>query len=200
MRLILVRHGQTSANVAVLLDTAHPGADLTDLGRAQAAVLADTLDGVPIDAVYASTLARAQQTAAPLAAARGLPVDVRDGLREISAGDLEMLGDPDSVDRYLDTSLAWVGGDLGAALPGGETGEEAFARFDAVVAEAAESGADSVVMVSHGTIIRSWAAHRSGISADVAARSRLENTEVVVLEGDPAGGWRTLSWGARQLS
>ena len=66
MRLILVRHGQTSANVAVLLDTAHPGADLTDLGRAQAAALPTTFDGVPIDALYASTLVRAQQTAAPL--------------------------------------------------------------------------------------------------------------------------------------
>lgn len=200
MRLILVRHGQTSANVAVLLDTAHPGADLTDLGRAQAATLATTLDGVPIDAVYASTLARAQQTAAPLAAARGLPVQVREGLREISAGDLEMLGDADAVALYLDTSLAWVDGDAAAMLPGGETRDQAFARFDAVVAEAAASGADAVAMVSHGTIIRSWAAHRSGISADVAARSRLENTEVVVLEGDPATGWRTLSWGGRDLS
>jgi len=200
MRLILVRHGQTSANVAVLLDTAHPGADLTDLGRAQAAALPTALDGVPIDAVYASTLARAQQTAAPLAAERGLPVHVRAGLREISAGDFEMLGDPDAVARYLDASLAWVDGDLDATLPGGETADDAFARFDAVVAEAAESGADAVVMVSQGTIIRSWAASRSGISADVAARSRLENTEVVVLEGDPASGWRTLSWGDRELS
>ena len=36
MRLLLMRHGQTHANISGDLDTAHPGVDLTDLGRAQA--------------------------------------------------------------------------------------------------------------------------------------------------------------------
>ncbi|GEN81556.1 histidine phosphatase family protein [Actinotalea fermentans] len=200
MRLILVRHGQTTANVAGLLDTAHPGAHLTDLGHEQAAALPAVLDGATIDALYASSLVRTQQTAAPLAAARGLDVQVRDGLREISAGDLEMLGDAASVERYLATSLAWVAGDHDAALPGGETAPEVLARFDDVVTEAAASGAETVVMVSHGTVIRSWAAIRAGIPADEAARSRLGNTDVVVLEGHPAEGWRALSWAGRSLS
>ena len=38
-RLILVRHGQTEANVAKRLDTALPGAKLTPEGLAQAEVL-----------------------------------------------------------------------------------------------------------------------------------------------------------------
>lgn len=200
MRLILVRHGQTSANVAGLLDTAHPGADLTDVGRAQAAALPAALDGAPIDALYASSLVRTQQTAEPLAAAHGLEVQARDGLREISAGDLEMLGDADSVERYLSTAIAWVAGDLDARLPGGEAADDVLARFDDVVAEAAGSGAETVVMVSHGTVIRSWAAVRAGMPADEAARSRLANTDVVVLEGHPDEGWRALSWGGRTLS
>lgn len=204
MRLILVRHGQTTANVAGLLDTAHPGADLTELGRGQAAALPAALpavlDGAVIDALYASPLVRTQQTAEPLAAAHGLPVQVRAGLREISAGDLEMLGDASSVERYLATSLAWVAGDLDATIPGGEAGPEVLARFDDVVTEAAASGAETVVMVSHGTVIRSWAAVRAGIPADEAARSRLANTDVVVLDGHPDEGWRALSWGGRALS
>ena len=150
MRLILVRHGQTSSNVATLLDTAHPGAGLNDLGHEQAAALPDVLDGTPIDAIYASTLVRAQQTAEPLAAAHGLEVQVRSGLREISAGALEMLGDPDSLDSYLTTALAWGAGDLSPTIPGGEPGDAALARFDEVVAEAAASGAGTVVVVSHG--------------------------------------------------
>lgn len=200
MRLILVRHGQTSANVAGLLDTAHPGADLTDVGREQAAALPAVLDGAPIDALYASTLVRTQQTAEPLATAHGLEVQVRPGLREISAGDLEMLGDAESVERYLSTAIAWVAGDLDARLPGGEAAADVLARFDDVVAEAAGSGAETVVMVSHGTVIRSWAAVRAGMPADEAARSRLANTDVVVLEGHPDEGWRALSWGGRTLS
>nr|WP_284288846.1 histidine phosphatase family protein [Angustibacter aerolatus] len=89
MRLILVRHGQTPSNVQRLLDTAVPGADLTDLGRQQAERVPTGLADEPVEAVYASTLVRTQQTAGPLAAALGLDVQVRDGLREITAGDLE---------------------------------------------------------------------------------------------------------------
>ena len=200
MRLILVRHGQTTANVDGALDTAHPGAELTDVGHEQAAALPVALDGTPIDAIFASSLIRTQQTAAPLAAAHGLEVQVRDGLREISAGELEMLVDPGAVERYLAASLAWVAGDLDAVLRGGEACAVVLARFDDVVAEAAATGAETVVMVSHGTVIRAWAAVRAGISADVAARSRLANTDVVVLEGHPEEGWRALSWGGRSLS
>ena len=200
MRLILVRHGQTSANVAGLLDTAHPGADLTDVGREQASALPASLDGVPIDALYASPLVRTQQTAEPLATTHGLEVRVRPGLREISAGDLEMLGDVESVERYLSTAIAWIAGDLDARLPGGEAADDVLARFDGVVAEAAGSGAETVVMVSHGTVIRTWAALRAGVPAEEAARSRLANTDVVVLEGHPHEGWRALSWGGRPLS
>ena len=194
MRLILVRHGETTANVALLLDTAEPGADLTDSGPAQAAALVDTLHGTPIDAIYASTLVRTQQTAAPLAAARGLAVQIRPGLREISAGDLEMAGGDEAIARYLDTSMSWAAGDLAPMLPGGETGAATLARFDAVVAEVAASGAQTVALVSHGTIIRTWSTARSDFPVERAARSRLANTDAVVLEGTPADGWRVLSW------
>src|SRR5690606_13810229 len=87
MRLILIRHGQTSSNVADLLDTAEPGADLTDLGRQQASAVPRSLADEDIDVVYASTLVRTQQTAEPLVAERGLELRVRDGVREVRAGD-----------------------------------------------------------------------------------------------------------------
>src|SRR3954467_15074485 len=97
MRLLLVRHGQTPSNVAFLLDTAVPGPGLTALGERQAAALPQALAGEDVEAVYASTLIRAQATAAPLAAARGLEVLVRDGIRELSAGDARRLRDGRAV-------------------------------------------------------------------------------------------------------
>src|ERR1019366_6883576 len=86
MRLLLIRHGQTTSNVLHLLDTAEPGAALTDLGMAQAEGLVGALCDESIDLVMASTLLRAQQTAIPLALARALPLGIRDGIREIGAG------------------------------------------------------------------------------------------------------------------
>ncbi|KUN03447.1 histidine phosphatase [Streptomyces yokosukanensis] len=196
MRLLLVRHGETPSNVDHLLDTAVPGPGLTPLGTAQAAALPEALAGEEIAALYVSTLLRTQLTAAPLAAARGLEPIVRDGIREVCAGDLEMLpGESPEGRSYMGTVFAWAAGDTARRIPGGENGEEALARYDAVVAEAAASGADAVAMVSHGAAIRLWTAARAdNVDVAFAAAHPLRNTGVVVLEGSPSDGWKALSW------
>lgn len=196
MRLLLVRHGQTPSNVGRLLDTAVPGPGLTPLGERQAAELPGALAGEDIEAVYASTLLRTRLTAAPLAAVRGLEAIVRDGIREVTAGDLEMLpGDSPRGELYLRTVFAWAAGDIAVRMPGGESGEETLARYDAVVAEAAASGAATVAMISHGAAIRLWTAARAAnVDVGFAAARPLRNTGVVVLEGSPADGWKALAW------
>lgn len=199
MRLMLIRHGQTPNNVHGLLDTAAPGPGLTALGEAQAQAVARDLSAERIDALYVSNLTRTSLTAAPLAAQRGLVPQVRPGLREISAGDLEMQGDKASIERYLLTMKAWLSGDLSERMPGADTGFEVLERFDAVVAEAAADH-EAVALVSHGAIIRFWAAHR-GENLDWSDRRYhdLSNTGVVTLDGGPTGsaargGWRIQSW------
>ncbi|MEU1513437.1 histidine phosphatase family protein [Streptomyces sp. NPDC005811] len=195
MRLLLVRHGQTPTNVHYLLDTAAPGPGLTELGERQAAALVDALAGEDLDAVYASTLVRTRLTAAPLAAARGLDIQVRDGIREVFAGDLEMQpGESEQAALYMRTVFAWAAGDLDLRMPGGESGAEFLARYDAVVAEAA-AGAATAALVSHGAAIRTWTAARArNIDVPFAAAHRLANTGTVILEGDPATGWQVLTW------
>jgi probable phosphoglycerate mutase len=202
VRLLLVRHGQTVANLDYLLDTAYPGTELTELGERQAAALPQTLADEDIAAVYASPLTRTRRTAAPLAAARGVDVLVRDGLREVFAGDLEMLpGGSEEGQRYLRTVVAWMNGDTGLRMPGGDTGDEVLARYDAVVAEAAASGAGTVAMVSHGAVIRLWTACRAAnVDVPFATAHGLDNTGVVALEGSPADGWKALTWAGAMVA
>src|ERR1700722_3099200 len=133
MRLLLTRHAQTASNVGHALDTAYPGAPLTELGREQAARLAARLAGEPLAVVAASDLLRAQQTAAPAAAAHGLPVVTLDGLREIGAGRWEMQNSAEAIEGYVGVVRSWAAGDLDAAVPGGPSGHEFLARFDAAV-------------------------------------------------------------------
>lgn len=195
MRLLLVRHGQTSSNVGHHLDTSEPGADLTDLGRAQALAVPAALAGEDIAAIYVSTLVRTQQTAAPLARDRGLEPRVRAGLREIGAGDLEMRNDRESLTAYVGQVFAWDE-DLDARMPGAQTGAEVLARFDEVVAEAlAEVGDGTAVFVSHGAMIRMWAASRAdNIDLQFASDRPLENTAMVVVEGSGPGTWHVDLW------
>jgi len=197
MRLVLIRHGQTPSNVLGLLDTQPPGPGLTDLGREQAEALLGTLANEPIAAVYASTATRAQQTAAPLAGRSGLEIQVRSGLREVPAGNWEMLGDENSVQGFLGVIGRWLEGSLDERTPGpaGESGREVLQRFDDVVAEVVSSGVEAAALVAHGAINRFWASVRAdNLDDEYGATHPLRNTGVVILDGDLASGWTARSW------
>lgn len=191
MRLFLVRHGQTHANVARQLDTAVPGLDLTAEGRAQARGLADRLGGEDLGAIYTSDLVRTQQTAAPLAEMLGLEMVVLPGLREIQAGDWEMTTD---WQPYIDAVVRWRD-DLEHAIPGGDSGAVFMKRYDEAIARIASDGHESAVAVSHGAAMRVWCSASLGLPADFFDERRLDNTHVVTMDGDPDAGWRLLAWG-----
>ncbi|WP_263118855.1 histidine phosphatase family protein [Cellulomonas sp. RIT-PI-Y] len=194
MQLHLIRHGQTPSNLTHALDTAAPGAPLTAEGERQAAAVGRVFAGRPLQAVYASHLTRAQQTAAEVAAPHGLEVLTRHDLREILAGDLEMRTDEPSVERYLGTMVAWAAGDLDRVMPGGESGHDTLARYDRVVAEVVATGVREAALVSHGAIIRFWAVLRgTNLDPTSAADRWLDNTGVVSLVGEP-GDWQVTQW------
>ena len=203
MRLLLIRHGQTPANVRGELDTAAPGPALTELGRAQAAAIPDALASERIDGIYVSRLIRTQQTAAPLARTRGeMHRVVLPGIHEIEAGDLEGRTDKRAIRRYVKVIWAWGDGDLSRRMPGAGDGHEFYGRFDADISRvAAEHDPDATVAVfSHGAAIRVWTAARAtNIAPDFPGRQHLDNTGVVALEGSPSEGWIVTRWGSEPL-
>jgi len=188
MRLLLIRHGQTPANVLGLLDTAHPGPGLTALGERQANAVAEALRAREIDGIFASTLVRTQLTALPFA-----PATVVDGLHEIEAGDLEGRSDRVSARTYLETAFAWGSGNLDARMPGATNGHAFFERFDRGISTVASVGTAAVF--SHGAAIRVWTAARArNVPPIFAGTHYLENTGVVELDGSPEHGWTLISW------
>ena len=194
MRLLLVRHAQSASNVGGALDTAIPGAALTDLGHEQAARLVSRLADQQLDAVAASALTRAQQTAAPVAADRGLAVITLDGLREIEAGEFEMQTSARAIDAYRSVIAGWATDALELAMPGGRPGHEFLARFDEAVRTLAGAGT-KVVAVSHGAAIRTWASAISRNIDEAFSRAHdLPNTAMIVLEGSPEDGWIATHW------
>ena len=88
--LLLVRHGETDWNAAGRLQ-GHTDTPLNDYGRRQARALADRLAGERLDALYASDLSRARETAEILGAQLGLSVELDPDLREKSWGTWEGL-------------------------------------------------------------------------------------------------------------
>ncbi|PRX47897.1 putative phosphoglycerate mutase [Prauserella shujinwangii] len=199
MRLYLVRHAQSTANVRKILNTALPGPPLTDLGHEQARALADQLSAEPVAAVYASRAVRAQQTAAPLAEAFAHEVQVIDGIHEVHVGDLEDRGDREAIDTYLETVRPWTRGELHVSMPGGESGHQVRDRYLTAINDLRAKHADVdpdgvVVVVSHGGVIRLGAEWLSvNIRPEVADKGLLPNTGVVRLETH-GEAWRCVDW------
>jgi probable phosphoglycerate mutase len=193
MRLLLIRHGQTAANVRGELDTAAPGPGLTARGRAQAESVPSALLDVHPDAIFASTLIRTQQTAAPLARALDLPVAVLPGVHEIEAGDVEMATDHASYRTYLETCMAWGHGDRDRMMPGAGSGHAFFERFNDSIAQA--TVVETAVVVTHAAAMRVWVAGSArNIEPAFTARQELDNTGLVVLDGSPEQGWSLVEW------
>ncbi len=190
MRLLLIRHGQTQSNVNRELDTAFPGAPLNETGLAQAEALIEALAHERIDALYCSTLTRAQQTAAPLAAARALEAVVVDGIQEIAAGVEEM---STNWQPYVDMLNSWSPTNLDVGLEGGETARQFVTRFTNAVAAMEQAGDEHVALVSHGAALRVWAITQDPAVGDLAPH--LDNTQWITLTGSMTAGWRIERWG-----
>ena len=139
--LWLVRHGESTWNVAGLAQGQHDQAELTERGLRQASDAAWRFRDRPIRAIYASDLRRAQQTAAAFAAVVGVPVFADARLRERSLGVLE--GVPSAA---LGPSVTGLDGgrvvDPDARPAGGESVREMYQRAAAFCDELAATVGD----------------------------------------------------------
>jgi broad specificity phosphatase PhoE len=190
VRLVMARHGETAANVQHMLDTRPPGMPLNERGHAQAAALGARLAADPVSAVHASVAVRAQQTAAPVAAAHGLDVTVVDGVHELFCGELEGRSGRAALERFMAVYEAWWAGDLDARLPGGESARDVRDRFLPALDGILDGASGDIVLVSHGAAIRLAAAALLG---DTAETRFLPNTGLVVLRPD-GDGWALEHW------
>lgn len=188
-----MRHGQTPSNVLGAIDTAPPGAGLTDLGLRQAEAAARVLSKLGVEAVHASTLTRTQLTAAPLADRLGAEVAIWDGFREIDAGHLEMRTDLEALEQYGLGVYEWFLGRLEHRVAEGITGVEFLARFDQAVADVVAQGAERAAIFSHGAAIRTWVGLRA--TGSPTGYVGLPNTAAVTIEGDLTSGWQVVEFG-----
>ncbi|MCQ2433561.1 MAG: histidine phosphatase family protein [Clostridia bacterium] len=161
-KLILIRHGQSCAN----LTHTFGGQDdlpLTDLGRTQADCAKEYLMNTHIDAVYASDLIRAFETAERIAEPHDLPVIPEKNLREIYAGEWEGVPFDELPERYPEDFGLWLS-DIGLSHPtGGESVAELQARIRGALEEIiAKHPGETVLIGTHATSIRVMMCHWMG--------------------------------------
>jgi probable phosphoglycerate mutase len=167
--VLLVRHGQTPTTGAVLPGRAK-GLHLADAGHQQAERVAQRVAELKqIDAIYASPLERARETAAPIGVARGQKVQVDRGLVECDFGEwtgaelkaLMKLPEWQTVQRAPSTFR----------FPGGESFTEMQSRMvGAVDRLRAKHPGGTIVCVSHADPIKALVAHAMGTHLDLFQR------------------------------
>ncbi len=200
--LIVVRHGETDWNRIRRLQ-GHTDIALNANGIEQAARLRDALAGDAIHAIHASDLSRAMATAAPIAAALGLPILRNVLLRERNYGILEGKTFPEILECHPDEAARLRLRDAAHTIPGGESQQTFFRRvIDAVsgIAEAetrAAAGrataAPKILIVTHGGVLDML--HRSafGVALDAERACPIPNALVNRLTYDD-GHFVVRSW------
>ena len=190
--LLLARHGETDWNSERRWQ-GHADRPLNARGREQARELAETFAGRHVDAVYASDLLRAHETAEIVAAQLGLPVTADAALREVDVGDWSGLVHSEIETRFPDGFRRWQEG--GHGWDGGESYEEMGVRVVAALLQiASRHPGETVLVVSHGGVIRACQAAAAGLpDAEFRRATKGSPTpncavvEFVVAEGRLAG-------------
>lgn len=159
LEILLIRHGETAWNAERRLQGQFD-VPLNEHGQRQAEALANALRHERLDALFASDLQRARQTAQAIARLQDLPLQLDAGLRERCYGGFEGLLYDQIAARFPAAHAAWQAREIDARFPPGaqvgETLREFAARALAVIRRLAESpGCRRIAIVTHGGVLES---------------------------------------------
>lgn len=154
LTLYFLRHGETThsqtGDFCGALDV-----DLTATGNQMAQAFADTYGDLEWTAVFASPMKRTVATAKPLCQAANVPLQLREGLREVKYGAWENQTRAYVEEHYHDDYIRWITEPAWSPPTGGETAFQAASRADVVIAEIEETYKEgNVLVVSHKTTLR----------------------------------------------
>ncbi|MFI0796429.1 MULTISPECIES: histidine phosphatase family protein [Micromonospora] len=192
-RLIVWRHGNTDWNATDRVQ-GQTDVPLNDLGREQAATAAQLLAALRPDAIVASDLSRAADTAAALAALTGLPVRADARLRERHFGRWQGLARTEAAERYPDEYSRWRAGDPD---PGADI--ESLDDLGKRIGTALQGAADvapggTIVVATHGGGARQGCGYLLGWDHTVLrAIGPLQNCHWTELRHSEPRGWQLLA-------
>jgi 2,3-bisphosphoglycerate-dependent phosphoglycerate mutase len=198
-RVTLVRHGRTAWNAALRIQ-GHSDVELDAVGQWQAQQLVRALgqEQQPIEAIYASDLQRAMDTARPLAGRLGLAVSADARLRERHFGCLEGLTIEAIDSTRPDDARRWRSLELDYAPTGGESLRDLHARAVSVCTQLAQRHpGQHILVVSHGGLLDCMHRHGRGLAADAPRTWHTGNAGVHRLL-HASQGWRVIGWNDEQ--
>lgn len=152
--IYIIRHGQTDLNAQGIVQGKGIDAPLNELGEKQARAFYEVYKHVPFDAMYSSTLLRAQQTLLPFAHLN-IPHIIDGDLDEIGWGDAEGKANfTDHSDLFAQLTAAWKNGNTAEALPNGESPDAMQVRQHRFIEKLKAAPYKKILIATHGRYIR----------------------------------------------
>ncbi|OGG56277.1 hypothetical protein A3D71_01805 [Candidatus Kaiserbacteria bacterium RIFCSPHIGHO2_02_FULL_55_20] len=198
-----IRHGESEGIANLRYQPSE--APLTERGREQARLIAERCTRLQIDTIISSTMTRAQETAAIIAARTGLPVESSDFFRERRlprelTDRVRAKKETREIERAWQKSLA----DEGPRVSDGENFEDICMRAGQGLEHLAARGEQNILVSTHESFLRILIARAlfgesvSGQEMKVFMRALgMENTGITVLRhnaDDPTLPWTLWIW------
>ncbi len=150
--IFLVRHGETQWNLGEIF-RGRADVPLNERGREQAEAVGRALAGLDFNAVYASPLSRAVETASKIAAHHGIEVMTDEGLIDIDYGEWEGIPKEEIKGRYADLYGRWMKAPNEVVFPGAESILDVRERaFEAILRLAGRHAGETIALVSHRVV------------------------------------------------
>ena len=190
MKLILVRHGETSWNKERRVQGSDSDIELNDTGLEQARKVASFLKNEPIDAIFSSPMQRARATAEAIASYHQVPVEFDQGLKELNVGELEGMFAANLRTTFSQFLMQWWQDGGATKLPSGESLIELQQRAWKVIERLLERYKTSpehntettVVVVSHYFITLAIIIKALNLPLDFFPKFKLDPGGVSILE------------------
>ena len=178
LRLVLLRHGESTWNELGLIQGHNDEARLTERGRTQARNAAALLASENIDVIFSSDLARAYETAGIVADILGHHVQTTTALRERSLGDLERAPFAEMTPVFSGVEHGVVVDPL-ARPNAGESVEDFYRRVAGFLDELNEERSiKRALLVTHGGTIRIARAYFSHAPLSGLIWDQVENCSI----------------------
>jgi broad specificity phosphatase PhoE len=165
MKLFCVRHGETLFNLEGRIQ-GQSDSRLSPLGRRQCEAVANSLAGLEIDAIVASPLERARESAQVVAKCLGLTVTLDPRLMEINAGVFQGLTWEEIEVRYPQEAARWRAQDPDFRIPQGESRREVMVRARAAFDAIFQREYRQVIVMAHGGSLSAGLKSLLGIPAE----------------------------------
>jgi 2,3-bisphosphoglycerate-dependent phosphoglycerate mutase len=188
VRLLLVRHGVTQHNTDRIF-MGHDPVPLSAAGRGQVERLAERLSAAPPTRMVASDILRARESAEILSRRLALRFETEALLREVDVGRAKGVS-------YAEAARRWpeVFDPSGEArFPGGESFAEVADRAAAYLQSAVLGDSGTVLVVTHGGVIRGVAARLLGLPLTAVAGFLIDNASLTIFRVDD-GAVQLATW------